>query len=69
MNQGKKPRPQIGTTRAHEFSSQIARERASMDNDPYNIGGAKSQQFKMKRFADVQSKVPIVKVNAKIAGR
>lgn len=57
LNPGKKPRPQIGTTRAYEFSAIRGRERASTDLDPYGAAMPAQAQFKMKRFQDVKSKI------------
>ena len=35
MNQGKKAPIKIGSTRAHELSAHVAREKASIGKDPY----------------------------------
>ena len=52
----KKPKTKIGSTRAHELSAHMNRERASLDRDPYSVAVAPAT-FKMKRFADVKSKI------------
>lgn len=52
----KKPKTKIGSTRAHELSAHMNRERASVDRDPYSVAVAPGT-FKMKRFADVKSKI------------
>ena len=61
MTQGKKPKIHIGSTRAAELSSLVAREKASSVGDPYGMNLNKPQ-FKMKRFADIQSKLDVLKL-------
>ncbi len=56
----KKPKMKIGSTRAHELQTYVNRERASVDRDPYSIVTSPGT-FKMKRFAEVKSKVVVPK--------
>jgi hypothetical protein len=55
----KKPKMRIGSTRAHELSANVNRERASIDRDPYAVATSAPGTFKMKRFAEVKSKVTV----------